>query len=145
MEVMKPVQRKAVGFLWNCQLSWCLHPDVPRTLGFACLKQWANPAGCEFLCEKSGITDRTLPGSYAADSQCLFWRRQRLKNIRMCKGAGTTNIRRGCEKPSEREFTPSVGRTELVWKAIPRAILIHLWGVKSSQQEAKTALDLGSR
>lgn len=39
---------------------WCLNSNMPKILGYAYLKQQTNPLGCEFFCNKSGITDRVL-------------------------------------------------------------------------------------
>lgn len=62
---MKFVQQNSMDFLWNRLFSWCRNSNVPEILGYAHLKQQANPLDCEFLCNKSGITDKVLQGSYS--------------------------------------------------------------------------------
>lgn len=42
---------------------------MPKIPGYVHLKQQANPLRCEFLCNKSGMADEVLQGSYFVDSK----------------------------------------------------------------------------
>lgn len=131
------VQQKAMDFLWNCLLSWwlmfkcaqnsrlCLSQNIKKILwavNFCVIDQGS-------LTKSSKATLLQITSGFQEET--TFWIHLYVQGS--CYQVLNTGHK---HKEGLRKAVKDLQfcwKNELVGKAIPRAIIIHLWGVQSSQ------------